>query len=176
MRKITILLMSLFATVGLVACGGETEEKEVGSVETGEASEAEEVSENDDEAEDETEDYDEVLLDSENALVTLESISHVKDETFDEEYHSIKLTIENKQDKTIVIQADEVSADGLMVTDNVFFSEEVAGGKKANGKMQIETFDEDLPPLDEELEFKLLVIDEESYETLEEQQISVSIQ
>lgn len=174
MKKALILLMSLITAIGLAACGGETtQEKEVGSVETGDKSNEAEV-DGEDESE-ETESYDEVLLDSDNAKVVLESISHVKDEMFDEEYHVVKLAIENKLDKTIVIQADEVSIDGLMVTDNVFFSEEVAGGKKANGKLEIQTFDEELPPLDENLEFKLLVIDEESYETMEDEKVNIDI-
>jgi len=99
----------------------------------------------------------------------------VSDDIFGDS-HVIKVSIENKSDDTIVIQTDKVSVDGLMVTDNVFFSEEVAAGKRANGKIEIQMFDdEELPPLDEELEMVLKVIDEETYETIEEDQINIAI-
>lgn len=173
MKKLLFLLAA--AMLVLTACGETQEEKkEVSKVEKkSDANEKNNSEEKDEEAEEES--YDEVLIDSDTAKVTLESISKVEDSMFDEEYHVIKLAIENKSDKTIVIQSDEVSIDGLMVTDNAFFSEEVAGGKKANGKMQIQFFDEDLPPLDEELEMILKVIDEETFETMEDEKINISI-
>lgn len=170
MKKALILLMSLIMVVGLVACGGETEDKEVGSVESDGKS-----SKTGDEGKNKEVGYDEVLLDSDSAKVTLKSISHIKNKDWNEEYYSIKFSIENKLDKTIVVQSDQVSADGMMVTDDVTFSEEVAGGKKANGELRIETYDADLPPLDESLEFLLLIIDEESYDNLDEQQVNVTI-
>lgn len=174
MKKLLILLAA--AMLVLTACGETQEEKkEVSKVEKkSDANEKNDAEEKGEEAEEE-ESYDEVLIDSDTAKVTLESISKVEDSMFDEEYHVIKLAIENKSDKTIVIQSDEVSIDGLMVTDNAFFSEEVAGGKKANGKMQIQFFDEDLPPLDEELEMILKVIDGETFETMEDEKINISI-
>ena len=173
MKKLLFLLAA--AMLVLTACGETQEEKkEVSTVEKkSDANEKNDAEEKDEEAEEES--YDEVLIDSDTAKVTLESISKVEDSMFDEEYHVIKLAIENKSDKTIVIQSDEVSIDGLMVTDNAFFSEEVAGGKKANGKMQIQFFDEDLPPLDEELEMILKVIDGETFETMEDEKINISI-
>src|SRR5699024_8232465 len=99
MRRLLLLLV-----VGmLAACGGTEEEKEVASVEK---DDTEEVV--DDEVEESTEStYDEVLIDSDLAKVVLESISEIKDDTFNEEYHEIKVTIENKSDETIVIQTDE---------------------------------------------------------------------
>lgn len=166
-------LFLLFAAMMVLAACGETEEKpkEISKVEK----ESDNTSSNESEVEEKESDYDQVLIDSETVKVTLESISKIEDKMFDEEYHLVKMSIENKSDKTIIIQTDEVSIDGLMVTDNVFFSEEVAGGKKANGKMQIQLFDEELPPLDEELEMILLVIDGESYDRIDEEKINIEI-
>lgn len=177
MKKLLFLLAA--AMLILTACGEtEEEKKEVSNVEkqsdTNESNGKEEKEE-EAEAEVKEESYDEVLVDSEVAKVTLENISKVKDELFDEEYHSVKLAIENKSDKTIVIQSDEVSIDGLMVTDHVVFSESVSGGKKANGELKIEVYDGDLPPLDEELEMILLVIDNETYDRIIEEKINISI-
>src|SRR5699024_339798 len=120
MKKLLFLLAA--AMLVLTACGETQEEKkEVSTVEKkSDANEKNDAEEKDEEAEEES--YDEVLIDSDTAKVTLESISKVEDSMFDEEYHVIKLAIENKSDKTIVIQSDEVSIDGLMVTDNAFFS------------------------------------------------------
>ena len=157
--------------VVLSACG-DTEEKpkEVSNVEK----KSDETSESEKGETDEAS-YDEVLIDSDIAKVTLEGISEVGDDIFGNA-HVIKVSIENKSNETIIIQTDKVSVDGLMVTDNVFFSEEVAAGKKANGKIEIQLFDEDeLPPLEEELEMVLQVISEESYEMIEEEQINIAI-
>lgn len=173
MKKALILLSSLLVATTLVACG-ETEEqpKEVSKVEK----ESNETESNEQEGREATEEsYDQVLIDSDIATVNLEGISKVSDDIFGDS-HVIKVSIENKSDDTIVIQTDKVSVDGLMVTDNVFFSEEVAAGKRANGKIEIQMFDdEELPPLDEELEMVLKVIDEETYETIEEDQINIAI-
>lgn len=175
MKRLLFLLLTSILAVSLVACGdGDANEqkKEVSKVEKQSGSDESSETGTD---EGEEKSYDQVLIDSEIAKVTLEGISKIEDSTWDEEYHEIKMSIENKSDKTIVVQTDEVSIDGLMVTDNVFFSEDVAGGKKANGKLKIEMFDEELPPLDEELEMILKVIDEETYDTIEEEKINIEI-
>lgn len=166
-----LLVLSLALLVLMAACGNSEETpKEVSKVEK-----ESNGSENNDTEEVEEESYNEVLIDSDITTITLEGISNVTDDIFGDS-HVIKVSIENKSDDTIVIQTDQVSVDGLMVTDNVFFSEEVAAGKKANGKIEIQVFDdEELPPLDEELEMILKVISEETYETIEEEKINIEI-
>lgn len=186
MKKLTVLFMSLFVAIGLAACDGETTEKEIGTVSSGnenqseqeegsnDANNAEENASDNEEEESESSSYDEVLLDDDVATVTLKGIETVEDDIFGDE-HKIKLEIENKSDKTIVVQTDQVSVDGLMVDDMVMFSETVAAGKRANGSLDIMSFDEELPPLDEELEMILLVIDEETYDRVIEEQINIEI-
>jgi len=179
MKKLLILL-SFALVLFLAACGETTDEsKEVSNVETTDSqsagTEVPEEESNEDVEEGTESSYDQVLIDSETAKITLESISTVEDTTWDEEYHLIKLLIENKSDKTITVQTDEVSIDGLMVTDDVWFSEDVAGGRKANGEMQIQVFDGDLPPLEEELEMLLLVIDNDTFDTIDEEKVNIEI-
>ncbi|MEN2465921.1 hypothetical protein [Ornithinibacillus sp. JPR2-1] len=171
MKKLLLLMLSILVAVVLVACGEtETQEKSVDTVESsnkssetnnenadGEETEAEEAAEETEETESAT--YDEVLLDDENATVILKGIETVRDDVFGDE-HNINLEIENKTDATIEVQAHEVSIDGFMVDDMVFFSETVAGGKKSNAKMSIMALDEELPELNENLEFKLMILDE----------------
>lgn len=173
MKRLTILLLSLFVVLGLAACG-ETEDKPIDSVETSDDSnDSKDVAKAETEGAEDTS-YDEVLLDDDVALVTLKGIETVRDDVFGDE-HKIKLLIENKSDKTIIVQADQVSIDGFMVDDMVFFSETVAGEKKANGNLDIIALDEELPDLNENLEFILVVIDEESFERISETDISVNI-
>lgn len=171
MKKYLFTLFSALILI-LAACGNTEEQpKEVSKVDK----ESNEAVENEAEEVEEENSYDQVLVDSDVATITLEGISKVVDDIFGDS-HVIKVTIENKSDKVIVVQTDNVSIDGLMVTDNVFFSEEVAAGKKANGKIEIQLFDDDeLPPLDEELEMVLLVIDEETYERIDEEKINIEI-
>ena len=174
MRKF-LLLLSIVFLVALSACGETTsEEKEVASVNKDDTEKTNEEEESDASEEPEESTYDEVLLDDDVAIITLVSIETVKDDTFGDE-HKIKLEIENKSDETIVIQSEQVSIDGLMVDDMVAFSETVAGGKRANGNLDIMSFDDELPELNENLEFILLVLDDETYERISETDVSVDL-
>lgn len=178
--------MSLFVAIGLAACDGETTEKEIGTVSSGnenqpeqeegsnDANNAEENASENEGEESESSSYDEVLLDDDIATVTLKGIETVEDDIFGDE-HKIKLEIENKSDKTIVVQTDQVSVDGLMVDDMVMFSETVAAGKKANGSLDIMSFDEELPELNENLELILIVLDDETFDRISETDISVDL-
>lgn len=163
MKKVTILLMSLFVIIGLAACDdGISEEKEVSSVESSDEAKEENAEENeaDNTEESESSDYNEVLLDDDIAKVELRGIETKEDDIFGDE-HSVKLEIENKSDETIEVQAHEVSIDGVMVDDMVFFSETVAGGKKSNAELSIMALDDDLPELNENLELKLKILDDD---------------
>ena len=70
----------------------------------------------------------EVLLDNEIAKVTMLGVDN--EGTFGPE---LKLEIENKTNKTITIQAREISVDGMMAEPT--FSCEISGGKKAKDSM-----------------------------------------
>lgn len=181
MKRLLVIFVSLFVVIGLSACDGETEEKEIGNVTSSNEDQSEQNSDDEDknatngeEQNSESNTYDEVLLDDDVAVVTLKSIETVKDDIFGDE-HKIKLEIENKSDKTIVVQSDEVSIDGLMVDDMVAFSETVAGGKKANGSLDIMSLDEDLPELDENLEFILIVLDDETFDRISEIDVNIDL-
>lgn len=62
-----------------------------------------------------------------------------------------------------------------MVDDMVFFSETVSAGKKANGTMNIMALDDELPELNENLEFILKVIDYESFMDISSTDVSIDI-
>lgn len=170
-EKILILLMSLFVVASLAACGDEvTEEKDINSVNTDEENAKEE---NDEEAELETKEVAEVVADDNYIKATLVSVEHKVDELFDEEKYTINFDLENKTSDKLTVQARDVSIDGTMVDDMVFFSEDIAGDKKANGKMDIENYEGALPEMKEDIEFTLIIVDDETYETLAEHDVKV---
>ena len=165
-----MLLASLALVLG--ACGDDVEEKEVGSVDSSEkGEETEEV----EEVEDDVEEINKDVVDTDVAKITLVDIQTVFNDGFDTDTHIVNFDIENKSDKDLVVQTDKVSADGKMVTDMVTFSVDVAAGKKADGKLEIINFDGDLPELEEELEMVLLVMDDESYDRLIEQDVKIDL-
>lgn len=97
----------------------------------------------------------------------------MKDDVFDEEKYVINIDLENKTENKIIVQARDVSIDGTMVDDMVFFSEEIAGGKNAKGKMEIQNYEGDLPTMDDNIEFILLIADDETFEDLSEHDVKV---
>lgn len=182
MKKLLFLLF--FSLFVLVACGdtdpkteAAAEENDTSTAETDsdeseaaeeegnkeEAAEEDEAVEEEENEESESSAYDEVILDDDTAKVVLTEIETVRDEIFGDE-HQIKLEIENKSDQTIEVQSREVSLDGLMADDMAVMSETVAAGKRANGELAIMAFDEELPELNENLEFKLVILGEDFME------------
>lgn len=164
-RYILFLLLAL--SLVLYGCGdSSTEEKDVRSVETStettetEESDATEEESEDAEVESEVEEVGEVIVDDDNLKATLVNIEKIEDSLFDEEYYEVNIEVVNKREDTIEVQAHEVSADDVMIDDMVFFSETVSGGKTANATLTIQNFDGDLPSMDSNLEFTLMVFDE----------------
>jgi len=135
-----------------------TEEVDVG-VGEGDDSGVDDKDEDEEEGEEHRveEDYDKVLLDDKGVKVKLTSIEKVTDDFWEEEYYQVNLEITNNSNETIEVQANETSIDGKMVDDMVVFSETVSSGKFSETKMIIEGFEEELPELNNELEFKLVV-------------------
>ena len=173
-KKVMTLLVSIIAVFGLVACGDTTtEEKEIESVGTSESSEEDKNDGDESSESSEVEEVGEVIADDDYVKATLVSVEHVKDDLFEEEKYVINIDLENKTSDKIVVQARDVSIDGTMVDDMVFFSEEIAGEKNAKGKLEIQNFDGDLPSMDENLEFVLLIIDDETFEDMAEHDVKI---
>jgi|SRR5690625_758667 len=172
MKRLIFLLISIVAVFGLVACDeSSTSEKEVGSVESSNKDDADK--ESDEEESSDVEEIGEVIADDDYVKATLVSVEHIKDELFDEEKYTINIDIENKTENKIIVQSRDVSIDGTMVDDMVFFSEEVAGEKNAKGKMDIQNFDGDLPDMDDNIEFTLIIIDDETFGDLAEHDVKI---
>ncbi|MCD1162895.1 hypothetical protein [Peribacillus frigoritolerans] len=171
MKKLLVVGLSALL---LAACGTEeVTEKKVDKVESTEkAAPAEQ------EAAQKESDVIEVgkeVANTANMKATLVSVEKVVDKEWDEEYIDVKYEVENKLDKTIVIQAREVSADGKMVDDGLLdMSQEVAAGKKADAILRIQDYDGgELPAIEKNLEMLLLAIDNDTYEDIEQHKVNV---
>lgn len=172
MRKLILILGIIVLSFSLIACGEtSTEEKEVDNVESSGQDDAEEVVE---EESSDVEEIGEVIADDDTLKATLVSVEHKVDEMFDEESYRFNIELENKYDGKIVVQARDVSIDGTMVDDMVFFSEEIAEGKKANGQLEIQNYDGDLPEMNEELEMILIVSDDETWDEISSYDVNIS--
>ncbi len=160
MKRLLLTLLATSLAVILAACGGsETEEKSIDNVETDTTEENESEETNDDsngDGDNNEQTFDEVIVDNENIKATLISVVEEKDDIWGD---SIEVTfeVENKREDTIEVQAREVSADGKMIDESLLaMSTEVAAGKVADAKLTIQAFDDqELPPMEENLELKL---------------------
>lgn len=159
------MFLLVILTMILAACGNEVEEKNVSTVESSEKrEEASKSGGNEEDEQEEATEINKVLVDNEHVKATLVDIVKVDDKDWDEQKYEINIEIENKRDDTIEVQAHEVSADGKMIDDMVFFSETVAGGKFSDATMIIQNYDGDLPEMEENLEFILNVFSFDDFE------------
>lgn len=185
MRKLLFILATFVLSIGLAACSGtETEEKAVESVELTddeEDTETEDNPEEETEAEDEAEEeeglqeFDKEIVDNESVTIHLVSVENIVDNDWDEEKTEVTFEVENKRDNTIEVQPREVSADGKMIDDMMYFmSQEVSSGKLADAVLTIENFDGDLPNMENDIEMILHIFDWEDYDF--ELDVDVSIE
>lgn len=177
MRK---MLFAMLLTLSLVLVGcGETEN--LGGTVTNDASNtenadesnnAEAAVENDNEEENEV---NQVIVDNDSYKVTLLEILKKTDEIFGDSIEVV-YEVENHLDKTITLQARDVSADGYMVDETLLsMSQDVVGGKKAKAVLSIHDFEGyDFPELEEDIEMVLHIFDAESWDTIEDHEVKVS--
>lgn len=121
--------------------------------------------------------YNEEVLNDDTVQITLESIEVVEDEFMGTSYE-VKFNVENKSDKKIIIQSDDVSIDDQMVDPIMYsMSTDVMPGKKATAKLSMHAYEdgEELPELKGAFEFTLYVIDEETYEHISEPHTSIEL-
>lgn len=143
MKRVLILLMSIIAIVGLVACGGESEDTEV------QPEEEKEVIKR----------IDETVADDEIVKASVGEIIYIPEDGLgNNARYNVEIEIENKTDDVIEVISSKQSMDGEMIGDMVFFAEEITPGKKANSVMVIENYEGPLPKLAESLEFDLEVV------------------
>jgi lipoprotein len=121
--------------------------------------------------------YNEEVLNDDTVQITLESIEVVEDEFMGTSYE-VKFNVENKSDKKIIIQSDDISIDDQMVDPVMYsMSTDVMPGKKATAKLSMHAYEdgEELPELKGAFEFTLYVIDGETYEHISEPHTSIEL-
>lgn len=177
-------LLTALAVSGLflAACAEESKpaEPEAEKAETVEEAPAEETKEEEEPAEETNEgvtEYNEEVLNDDTVQITLESIEVVEDEFMGTSYE-VKFNVENKSDKKIIIQSDDISIDDQMVDPVMYsMSTDVMPGKKATAKLSMHAYEdgEELPELKGAFEFTLYVIDGETYEHISEPHTSIEL-
>nr|DAP24884.1 MAG TPA: foot protein [Bacteriophage sp.] len=177
-------LLTALAVSGLflAACAEESKpaEPEAEKAETVEEAPAEESKEEEEPAEETNEgvtEYNEEVLNDDTVQITLESIEVVEDEFMGTSYE-VKFNVENKSDKKIIIQSDDISIDDQMVDPVMYsMSTDVMPGKKATAKLSMHAYEdgEELPELKGAFEFTLYVIDGETYEHISEPHTSIEL-
>lgn len=180
MKKLKISVALFFSIALLGACGkGEntTKESVTASVEKVSSSSSENTiqSTSQEESESDIVEYNQEITDDENVKITLMSIEHILDKEFDEEKYVISFDVTNKRDKTIAVQAREVSINDRMVDESLItMSTEISAGKSATAKLEIQDYSGgELPELTGNLELLLHTIDWDDYDY--EHQVPVKI-
>ncbi|HWK23335.1 MAG TPA: hypothetical protein VNS08_09940 [Ureibacillus sp.] len=175
--KRLLFLFSLFAAILLAACGGD-ETTIDSTVDKTEEQTADDTTK--DTADEETapaeEEVSEVVVDDANVTITYKGTVVKEDDIFGKTA-TIKFQIVNKLGESIEVQASEISADNVMVDDTlVAFSETVAAGKTANANLDITEMEGyDFPTFNENIELTLNVINGESWETIADYPVSISV-
>jgi len=161
MKKIVfVFLLVGMIVISLTGCG-DSEEVDSSSNPDGETGEQVEMQEE----QNKVDKLEYIIADDEEIYAELVEIRYLEDEIWG---NSIELSfaLENKTDQTLEFQTRELSADDKMIDDaTVVFSEEVAGGKKADGVLEIMEFeDTSLPKMEENIEFILHVFSWDDYD------------
>lgn len=148
MKKFGFLL-SIFLVLALAAgCAGANDEDQKAENENGEVQEEK----------DGVREINKEIANDEIIQATLVDIKKVEDEIFGNSIE-VKFEVVNKTDKTIEVQARQVSADGKMVDESALsMSQEIAPGKSADAVLTIMEFEGTaLPKMEENFEMVLHV-------------------
>lgn len=173
MKKLALLLSMSVVVGGLLAGCGETTTETVNSTTEKDKNKETEV----EQAEEKAPEVEEVVADSENVKITYRG-TIIEDSIMGKEA-KIVFDIENKTDSTIIVQERELSIDDTMVDEaTTSFSATVAAGKSAK-KQSISIYDfegYDFPEFLDNAEMKLIVIDEETFDRIEEFSVSINFE
>ena len=157
-KKLLLFLMILVSLFMVVGCGkdDDDDDDEKSSKKVKEVKKEEEETKISSKAKVE----EKVLVDRDGVKVTLKSIDYNSYEVV------FKLLVENNTSKTVTVQDDNVSINGLMV--NSLFSATVAPGKKANDELSIMNEDLKIAKIKaiKDVELDLKAFDDETYDDI----------
>lgn len=170
MKRLLIPFLFIVSVLMLTACGDDEGDAEEGSNDTTEEDEAAEES-----TDEVIKEFNDIIVDTDTAKVTLVNVEKHEDPVMEEEYYLINVEIENYHDKTIEVQTREFSMDGKMQDDLAFFSETVSADKSSDASIRVHNYDGDLPELEDNFEFIMIILEEENYDRLEEEDIYINV-
>lgn len=157
MKRVTLLGVLSIGLLLFSSCGNTVEKEQVrASVEEIEQT-SEQTIETTEEVKQDKKEYNQEITDDENVKISLINIEHIVDKEYNEEKYIISFDVTNKRDKTMTIQAGEVSINDRMVDESLLtMSTDVSSGKTANAKLVIESYsEEELPEMVGNLELIL---------------------
>lgn len=175
-----LLFVSIIGAMFLAACGGDDETAIDSTVETNEEQTAEDTATETEGTEEAApaaeEEVSEVVVDDENVTITYQGTSTSEDDIFGKEAN-IKLQIVNKMGHSIEVQSRELSTDNVMVDETLIaYSETIAAGKTANTSISITEFEGyDFPTINENIELTLIVMNGDTWDTVAEYPVSISV-
>lgn len=157
--------------LSLTACGETTEENVNGKVENTETEQTAEETKEDEKANE----INQVIVDNENVKATLVKIVKKEDPIWGKSIEVI-FDVENKRQDSIEVQARSVSADGRMVDETLLvMSQEVAPGKSATAKLEIQEFEGyEFPELKENFEMTLHIFSWDQMDYQEDHPVKVT--
>lgn len=173
-KKLLLALTSSAFVLMLSACGeSSTEEEQVEA-----DKKREEVTEEfEDESSTETEEMNQTIANDDLIKIELLNVERTNDEILGDNI-KVNFDIENKTDNKIVVQSRDVSADGYMIDDIVAFSPEIAPNKKIKDSLEIEEMfleeGDELPKLEENLEMRIVVINDETYDKISSYDVNIN--
>lgn len=119
-----------------------------------------------------------VVIDDANVKVVITGFASTEDDIWGDSA-DLKFEMTNKTKGTLVIQSSEISVDGVMADDLVIFSETVAAGKTAKGNLSFEAWfmeeGEDIPAFEDNIEGKIIVLNESDFNQLSESPFKVNL-
>ncbi len=168
----------------LAACGGDNETAIDSTVDKNEEQPAEDTAAG---TEGETEggeqepapaeeEVSEVIVDDANVTITYQGTTTQEDDIFGKTA-SIKFQIVNKMGNSIEVQSRELSTDNVMVDDTLIaYSETIAAGKTANTSLDISEYEGyEFPTFNENIETTLIVMNGDTWDTIAEYPVNISI-
>lgn len=189
MKKIINLGLCIFLIVFLAACS-ETESKEEEPV----ANQEEEFNENEDqdnwedqeeEPEEEPEEeesdygeytkaYNEILLDTEEIVLTLKEIKKQDGNRMNRGYYLL-FDVENKLSEDIIVKSVHEVADGVMIEDDVYFIGTILANEKKEMQMEIITYTDRVLEIKDLLELVIVVSEEEKVTELNRYELTIQM-
>lgn len=165
-KKSGVLILVMLIMLMLSSCSGNNTENTQGDV-AGDEKQSE--------ANDNLMELNQEIVDNDNFRAKLVSIEKIEDDIWGNSIE-VKFELENKMDKTIEVQAREVSVDGKMVDDSMLsMSQEISPGKTADGILTMTELEgTQLPLLEDSMEMNLHVFSWDDYDLEEDYPVNIS--